>query len=92
MSQPQKNFVAMIALITSLVVAAASVVYGYGLLNARVNEAQDCCHGKADAQYVHEAFKRNDEDHKRLTRVLEETQRDIKLILRRLPDKQRGTR
>ena len=89
MSQPQKNFVAVVALVVSLVVTGASIVYGYGLLNARVEEAQECCHGKADAQYMHEALKRNDEDHKRLTRVLEETQRDIKTILRRLPERRR---
>ena len=84
MSQQQKSFVAILALVASIVVTVASVVYGYGLLNARVTGAEECCHGKADAQYVHEAFRRNDEDHQRLTRVLEETQRDIKELLRRV--------
>ena len=85
MSTKQKSFVAIFALVVSIVVTGATVVYGYGTLNARVTESEQCCESKADAQYVHEAFSRNDEDHRRLTRVLEETQRDIKEILRRLP-------
>ena len=84
-STKQKNFVSVIALVVTILVSGVTVVYGYGTLNARVTESEQCCESKADAQYVHEAFSRNDEDHRRLTRVLEETQRDIKEILRRLP-------
>jgi len=92
MSKTQQNWLAIAAVVFSFAVSSGAIIYGYGALNTRVYNAEECCKSKANAEYVHEAFDNNALDHARLTRAHEETQKDIKEILRRLPQPRRARR